>query len=216
MIKEYDLKKIKNKAKIIIKKLDKLFPKANIALNFSNPWELFIAVVLSARNKDEIVNKITEKLFKKYKSLDDYVKANEREFAKDINKLGLYKQKAKFILTAAKIIKNKYSGRIPDTIEELITLPGIGRKSANIILWQVYKKAEGFPVDTHIRRLSRLFGLTNNSDPDKIEQDLIKVIPKNRWGDLPYKFIEYGRKYCPARCKHINCPLKDLIIKTKN
>ncbi|GIW65833.1 MAG: endonuclease III [Candidatus Parcubacteria bacterium] len=204
---------LKIKVNKIIKIIDKLFPSAKIALNFSNPWELFVAVVLSARNKDENVNQVTSKLFKKYKKFDDYLNANEKEFAKDINSLGLYKQKAKFILSSAKIINERYNGKIPEDINELTKLPGIGRKSANIILWQVYKKTEGFPVDTHIRRLSRLFGLTRNSNPDKIEQDLIKIIPKNRWGDLPYKLIEYGRKYCPANCKHKNCPLKKFIKK---
>lgn len=206
---------LKNKAKKIIKELDKLFPSANIALKFSNPWELFVAVVLSARNRDEVVNQVTEKLFKKYKKFEDYLKVNEKEFAKDINKLGLYKQKAKYILTAAKIIKEKYKGKLPDSIEELTKLPGVGRKTANIILWQAYKKIEGFPVDTHIKRLSRLWGLTKFSDPDKIEKDLMNIIPKNRWGDLPYKFIEYGRKYCPANCSHKNCPLKKFIVKNK-
>lgn len=205
-------KDLKLKAKQIIKELDKLFPKAKIALKFSNPWELFVAVVLSARNRDEIVNQVTKKLFKKYKKIDDYVRADENEFSKDINKLGLYKQKAKYIISAAKLIKEKYNKKIPNNIEDLTKLPGVGRKTANIILWQVYKKAEGFPVDTHIKRLSRLFGLSQNSNPNKIEEDLIKIIPKKRWGDLPYKLIEYGRKYCPAGCSHKNCPLNKFIV----
>jgi endonuclease-3 len=204
---------LKSKVKKIIKKLDELFPQAKIALKFNNPWELLVAVVLSARNKDEIVNQVTEKLFKKYKTFNDYLQAQEREFAQDISRLGLYKQKAKYILQTAKIIKEKYKGQIPNKIEDLTQLPGIGRKSANIILWQIYKKAEGLPVDTHVKRLARLWGLTKNSDPDKIEQDLIKIIPKNRWGDLPYKIIAYGRQYCPAHCSHKNCPLKDFIVK---
>jgi endonuclease-3 len=209
------LNNLKIKAKKIIQKLDKLFPSSKIALKFSNPWELFVAVVLSARNRDEVVNQVTEKLFQKYKTLKDYLKANEEEFARDISRLGLYKQKAKYILTAAKIIQEKYQGKLPKTIDELIKLPGVGRKTANIILWQAYRKAEGFPVDTHIRRLSRLFGLSQHSNPDKIEQDLMKIIPKNRWGDLPYKLIDYGRKYCPARCSHKNCPLREFINKKK-
>jgi len=211
--KKEDIKKLKEKAKKIIKELDKLFPESKIALNFSNPWELYVAVVLSARNRDDVVNKVTENLFKKYKTLDDYANANIEEFAKDISKLGLYKQKAKYIITAARIIKEKYNGKLPDSMEELLKLPGVGRKTANIILWNAFKKAEGIAVDTHVRRLSRLFGLTKNSNPDKIEKDLMEIIPKKRWGDLPYKLIDYGRKYCSARCKHKNCPLRKFISK---
>lgn len=206
---------IKKRALKIIKELDKLFPEARIALNFSNPWELYVAVVLSARNRDDVVNKVTENLFKKYKTLDDYVKANIKEFSKDISKLGLYKQKAKYILEAAKIIKNKYHYKLPDKMEELLKLPGVGRKTANIILWNAYGKKEGIAVDTHVRRLSRLFGLTNKSNPEQIEKDLMKIIPRKRWGDISYKFIEYGKKYCPARCKHETCPLRKFIIKKK-
>jgi len=207
-----NIKKLQEKAEKIIAELDKLIPEAKIALNFSNPWELYVAVVLSARNRDDMVNKVTENLFKKYRTLDDYANANIEEFAKDINKLGLYKQKAKYIITAAKIIKEKYNGNLPDTMEELIKLPGVGRKTANIILWNAFKKAEGIAVDTHVRRLSRLFGLTKSTNPDKIEKDLMEIIPKERWGDLPYKLIDYGRKYCTARCKHKNCPLRKFVV----
>jgi endonuclease-3 len=214
-IEKRNIKKLQEKAKKIIAELDKLIPEAKIALNFSNPWELYVAVVLSARNRDDMVNKVTENLFKKYRTLDDYANANIEDFAKDINKLGLYKQKAKYIITAAKIIKEKYSGNLPDTMEELIKLPGVGRKTANIILWNAFKKAEGIAVDTHVRRLSRLFGLTKSTNPDKIEKDLMEIIPKERWGDLPYKLIDYGRKYCTARCKHKTCPLKKFIVKKR-
>ena len=210
-----NIKKLQEKAEKIIAELDKLIPEAKIALNFSNPWELYVAVVLSARNRDDMVNKVTENLFKKYRTLDDYANANIEDFAKDINKLGLYKQKAKYIITAAKIIKEKYNGSLPDTMEELIKLPGVGRKTANIILWNAFKKAEGIAVDTHVRRLSRLFGLTKSTNPDKIEKDLMEIIPKERWGDLPYKLIDYGRKYCTARCKHKTCPLKKFIVKKR-
>jgi endonuclease III len=212
-IKNTETKNLKLKAKKIIKILDRLFPKSKIALNFSNPWELVVDVILSARNKDEAVNKVTEKLFKKYKTLDDYIKAGVENFSKDINTLGLYKQKAKYIINAAKIIKEKYNGKIPKSIDELTKLPGIGRKSANIIIWNIYKESPGIAVDTHVSRLSRLLGLTKNTNPDKIEKDLMNIIPKERWGDLPYKLIDYGRKYCKANCKHSSCPLKNFIVK---
>lgn len=214
--KKEDIKKLKEKAEKIIKALDKLIPQAKIALNFSDPWELYVAVVLSARNRDDLVNKVTEKLFQKYKNLDDYAKAKFKEFGKYIKNLGLYRQKAKYILTTAKIIKKKYQGKIPDNMEELLKLPGIGRKTANIILWNAYHKAEGIAVDTHVRRLARLFGLTKKSNPDQIEKDLMEIIPKEKWGDLPYKLIEYGRKYCSARCRHKNCPLRKFIVRNEN
>jgi endonuclease-3 len=204
-----EIKKIKEKALKIIKVLKRLFPTAKIALNYSNPWELLVAVVLSAQCTDKKVNEVTEKLFKKYKTLDDYIKANPREFEQDIKSTGFYKNKAKNILATARIINEKFNGRVPKTMEELLTLPGIGRKSANVILGNAYGIVEGIAVDTHVRRLAKKLGLTKNTDPDKIEKDLMQIIPKKYWFPFTYWLIEYGRKYCPARPhNHNNCPLK--------
>jgi len=204
-----EIKKIKEKALKIIKVLKRLFPTAKIALNYSNPWELLVAVVLSAQCTDKKVNEVTEKLFKKYKTLDDYIKANPREFEQDIKSTGFYKNKAKNILATARIIKEKFNGRVPKTMGELLTLPGIGRKSANVILENAYGIIEGIAVDTHVRRLAKKLGLTKNTDPDKIEKDLMQIIPKKYWFPFTYWLIEYGRKYCPARPhNHNNCPLK--------
>ena len=204
-----EIKKLKEKALKIIKVLKKLFPTAKIALNYSNPWELLIAVVLSAQCTDKKVNEVTKKLFKKYKTLDDYIKANPREFEQDIKSTGFYKNKAKNILATARIIKEKFNGQVPKTMEELLTLPGIGRKSANVILGNAYGIVEGIAVDTHVRRLAKKLGLTKNTDPDKIEKDLTQIIPKKYWFPFTYWLIEYGRKYCPARPhNHNNCPLK--------
>jgi endonuclease-3 len=206
-------KQLKRKALQLIQELKKLIPKAKIALKFSNPWEMIVAVILSARTQDKKVNEVTEKLFKKYKTLEDYIKADQKEFEKDIAQIGLYRDKAKRILETAKILKQKYKGKIPKTISELITLPGIGRKTANIILNQAYGIAEGIAVDTHVHRLARLFGLTKENNPEKIEQDLIRLIPKPEWLTISYRLIDYGRKYCPASCKHQTCPLRKFIAK---
>jgi endonuclease-3 len=204
-----EIKKLKEKALKIIKVLKRLFPTAKIALNYSNPWELLVAVVLSAQCTDKKVNEVTEKLFKKYKTLDDYIKANPREFEQDIKSTGFYKNKAKNILATARVIKEKFNGQVPKTMEELLTLPGIGRKSANVILGNAYGIVEGIAVDTHVRRLAKKLGLTKNTDPDKIEKDLMQIIPKKYWFPFTYWLIEYGRKYCPARPhNHNNCPLK--------
>lgn len=203
-----EIEKRKAKAAKIIKALKKLFPKTKIALNYSNNWELFVAVVLSAQCTDKKVNEVTEKLFKKYRKLENYVKAKPAEFEKDIKSTGFYRNKAKSILSAAKELKARFNGRLPETMAEMLTLPGIGRKSANVILGNAYGVVEGIAVDTHVRRLSRKFGLTNHNDPVKIERDLMEIVPKKEWFNFTYLLIDYGRKYCPAR-PHTNksCPL---------
>lgn len=195
----------KRRAAKIVKKLRELFPNAKIVLTYSNPWELLVAVRLSAQCTDKKVNEVTEKLFKKYQTLNDYGKASLKEFEQDVKQTGFYKAKAKSILEAAKIVKEKFSGKVPDTMENLLTLPGIGRKSAVIILGNAYgKKEEGIAVDTHVMRLSQKLGLTDYKDPIKIEQDLMKLVPQKDWFFLTYGLIEYGRHICPAR-KHKDC-----------
>lgn len=205
--------KLKKRVLEIIKILQKLFPNSKIALNYSNPWELFVAVVLSAQCTDKKVNEVTQKLFKKYKTLNDYVKADLFEFEKDIKSTGFYKNKARNILKSAKIIKEKFNGRVPNTMERLLSLPGVGRKTANVILGNAYNKIEGIAVDTHVRRLSRMLGLTKNNDPDKIEKDLMEIIPQKYWFKITYWLIDYGRKYCPSRPhNHKNCPLAKFYV----
>lgn len=198
----------KNKAAKIIKILGKLFPNPEIALKYSSNWELLVAVVLSAQCTDKKVNEVTEKLFRKYRVLEDYVKAKPREFERDIKSTGFYRNKAKNILAAARVVKEKFHGRLPKTMKEMLTIPGVGRKSANVILGNAYGVVEGIAVDTHVRRLSKKLGLTDNDDPDKIEQDLMKIIPRKDWFRFTYLLIDYGRKYCPARPHdHSQCPL---------
>ena len=204
-----------NKHKIleILKVLKKLFPNPKTILNYTTPLEFLVAVILSARNTDKKINEVTRVLFKKYKTVKDYKNADLKDLEKNLDKLGLFRQKAKFIKNTAAIINNKYNGQIPKTMAELIELPGVGRKTANIILGNIYKIYEGIAVDTHVTRLSKLFGLTSNTNPEKIEQDLMQILPKEEWFDFTNLMIAYGRAYCPTHCKHLNCPLKSFIQK---
>lgn len=198
----------KKKAKIIAAVLGRLFPRGRIALRYKNSWELLVAVVLSAQCTDNKVNEVTGRLFKKYLTIADYLRARPAEFERDIYETGFYRTKAKNILAAARIVKEKFNDQVPGTMAELVTIPGVGRKTANVILATAFGSAEGIAVDTHVRRLARLHGLTSNTNPDKIEQDLMKIFPRSEWKRITFRFIEYGRKYCPAR-KHVHseCPL---------
>jgi len=199
------------KAEKIVKELEKLFPNVKIAINYTSPLELLVAVIMSAQSTDKQVNVITADLFKKYKNPKDYVKTPLSEFEHDIKRIGLFRAIAKNIKAAVEIIETKHNGNVPDTMEELVALPGVGRKTANVVLYCIFGKTEGIAIDTHARRLSNLFGLTDSQDPVKIEQDLMKAFPKKDWGEITYLFAEYGRQYCTARCKHTDCPLRSFI-----
>ena len=199
----------KKRAGKIVKKLKELFPDAKIVLKYKNNWELLVSVILSAQCTDKKVNIVTEKLFKKYKTLNDYVKVSAsrritEEFEQDIKSTGFYKNKAKNILASAKIVQKQFGGKVPNTMEELLTLPGVARKTANVVLGNAYGIVEGIAVDTHVRRLSRKLGLTEYTDPVKIELDLMELVPKKDWFFLTYGLIEYGRHICVAR-KHKDC-----------
>ncbi len=202
---------MKDKAEKITKKLKELFPNPVTPLNYSNPWELYVAVALSAQQTDVGVNKVTETLFKKYKKLSDYYDTTFDEFDLDIKSINFHKGKAKAILEAAKIVTDKYEGKMPQTMEELVALPFIGRKTANVILQEAFGKSEGVVVDTHVRRLANLFGLSSQKDPVKIEKDLMEIIPQKDWRELGLGLIYYGRIYCKASCKHTDCPLREYI-----
>ena len=165
----------KEKAEKIVKKLKELFPDPKTPLKHSNPWELYVAVALSAQQTDVGVNKVTESLFKKYKKLDDYRKATLEEFEQDIRSINFYKGKAKAIKKAADIVSEQYKGQMPQKMEELIALPFIGRKTANVILQEAFGISDGVVVDTHVKRLSNLFGLSTQKDPVKIEKDLMEL-----------------------------------------
>lgn len=200
--------KQKARAREILARLKVLFPDAGMMLKYRNNWELLVAVELSAQCTDKKVNEVTEKLFKKYRTLDDYVHADPREFEKNIFQTGFYRNKTKNILAAAKMVQEKFGGKIPKTMEEILTIPGVARKTANVVLGNAYGVVEGIAVDTHVKRLARLWGLSLEEAPEKIEKDLMKLLPKEEWFDFTYKVIEYGRKYCTARVKdHSKCPL---------
>ncbi|UCE97842.1 MAG: endonuclease III [Dehalococcoidia bacterium] len=183
----------------IISRLTQEYPDSRIALNYSNPVELLVATILSARCTDEMVNRITSHLFLKYKTLDDYAQAALEIFEQDIRAAGFYHNKAKNIINAAKKIRSDYDGNVPKTMDEIITLPGVARKTANIVLYNAYGVNAGIAVDTHVKRLSRRLKMTLHMDPDKIEKDLMQQVPKSMWGSFPYLLIEHGRKVCTAR-----------------
>ena len=191
----------KKRAAKIVERLKRLFPKAKIVLKYGNNWELLVAVILSAQCTDKKVNEVTAKLFRKYRTLDDYLNTKQEEFEQGIKQCGFYHNKAKNILAAGKVIKEKYGGKVPKTMEELDALPGVARKTANVVLGNAYGIVEGIAVDTHVMRLSQKLGLTTHKDPVKIEQDLMKLLPKKEWFDFTYRLIDYGRGVCTAR-KH--------------
>lgn len=199
---------------IITRELRKMFPEAKVALNYSDPWELLVAVILSAQCTDKKVNEVTEKLFEKYRTVEDYVKAEQAEFETDIYQTGFYRSKAKSILASARIVKEKHGGKVPGTMEELLGLPGVARKTANIVLGSAYGISEGIAVDTHVKRLSGILGLSGEKDPNKIEKDLMQIVPKRDWIDFNYLLVNYGRKYCIAKKHdHENCPLTKILKK---
>ncbi len=183
----------------LIQRLHNAYPDAKIALVFSNPMELLVATILSAQCTDEVVNRITSSLFKKYRTAEDYATVDISEFEKDIKSAGFYHNKAKNIIKSAKLIKANYNGNVPSTMDSLISLPGVARKTANIVLYNAFGIIEGIAVDTHVRRLSQKLGLSHSDDPVKIERDLMQIIPHRIWGSFPYLLIEHGRAVCQAR-----------------
>lgn len=183
----------------ILQLLWKKYPKAAIFLQQQNIWELAVATILSAQCTDARVNQVTQKLFRKYKKLDDYVNAKPSEFEMDIRSTGFYKNKTKNILAAAKKVKTDFNGMVPKSMEQLITIPGIGRKTANIILSQGFHQNEGIAVDTHVTRVSFRLHFTKNRNPEKIEQDLLKRVPQKDWDWLSTSLIQLGREFCFAR-----------------
>ena len=204
------------RAAAILKVLKKLNPHPKSALDYGTPWEFLVAVQLSAQCTDKKVNEITQKLFKKYRTLDAYVRARPREFEKDIHATGFYRAKTRNILGAAKALKTRYKGRLPRTMPEMLTLPGMGRKSANIVLGTIYGVQAGIAIDTHVKRLAKQLGLTKHTDPGKIEKDLMAMFPRQEWLYLNYRLADYGRKFCPARPHdHIakKCPLAKFYVK---
>ena len=183
----------------IIKVLRKTYPNAKTALKHKNPLELLISTMLAAQCTDERVNKITPALFKKYKNAADFARARQSSLEKDIYSTGFYRNKAKNIIATSKKIVNEFKRNVPESMEELVTLPGVARKTANIVLSGSFGKAEGIAVDTHVRRLSQRMALTKENDPEKIEKNLMKVVPKKDWLEFNYIMVDHGRAVCKAR-----------------
>lgn len=195
----------------IIAVLNKEYKGIDIALNFSNVFELLVATILSAQCTDKRVNIVTASLFKKYKTIEDYANADITCFEEDIKSTGFFRNKAKNIIATANIILKQYNGIVPKTMEELITLKGVARKTANIVLGSGYGISEGIAVDTHVIRLSKLIGLSKYSDPKKIEKDLMKIVPKKYWTKVSFLIQTLGRRVCKARKPdHDICPVKHL------
>ncbi len=198
-VSEYNIPDNRHNFERIWTLLKEEYPEAKPSLNYSNPLELLVATVLSAQSTDVQINKVTEKLFEKYRTAEDYASANLRELENDLYSTGFYKTKAKNIKTAAQIIVEKYNGEVPKTMEELISLPGVGRKTANIVLARAFGIIEGIAVDTHVKRVSRRLGLTKNHDPEKIEKDLLSLARKEDLDSISMTLIYHGRKICQAR-----------------
>jgi endonuclease-3 len=202
---------IEQRAPEVIRILEDAYPGATIALNFSNPLELLVATILSAQCTDAKVNEVTATLFQKYRTPEDYLAVPEDELKADIKPTGFFNQKALSIRETCRRIVEVYDGRVPDTMEELITLRGVARKTANIVLANAFGKVEGIPVDTHVKRLANRIGFSTESDPDKIEQDLMRLIPREKWSSFSYVLIDHGRAICQARRPQCEtCPIEPL------
>ncbi len=181
--------------------LCELYPNPTIALNYSNDWELLVAVQLSAQCTDARVNQVTKKLFKQYRTIRAYANATQEEMERAIFSTGFYRNKAKNIRAAAKMVLTVYGGVVPHTMSELLMLPGVARKTANVILSNAFGVHEGIAVDTHVRRFAIRFDLTDHTDPKRIEKDLMDIMPQGEWWYFNHRLVHYGRDYCPAR-KH--------------
>lgn len=183
----------------VIRALKKAYPQATCALNHDNPFELLIATILSAQCTDERVNIVTANLFRKYRKPEDYAAVAREELERDINSVTFFRNKAKSIQEASRLLIEKYKGQIPQTLEDLVELPGVGRKTANVVLGTAFGIPTGVVVDTHVSRLSQRLGLTENKQPEKIEADLIELLPKKEWIDFSHRLIWHGRRVCQAR-----------------
>lgn len=215
------VEKKKERVQAVVKNLKKAYPDAKCALNFSNPWELLVATVLSAQCTDKRVNMVTPELFKKFRTPKDYVETKQENIEELIRSTGFYKSKAKSIRGAAERIIQEHGGQVPKKLDELVNLPGVGRKTANVILGNAYG-VPGLTVDTHMIRLNRRLGFTQNLDPVKIEYDLMALVPQKEWTDYSHLIISHGRNRCFARspdCGHCEvqkfCPSAFKILPPK-
>ena len=190
---------LKERTEKIIKLLKRAHPDAKCALNHANAFELLIATILSAQCTDERVNKVTADLFRKYRQPEDYLKVPATELQQDIRTTGFFRNKTKSIQGASKMLVEEFNGEVPQSMEELLKLPGVARKTANVVLGVAYAKAEGVVVDTHVSRLSHRLKLTRHKDAGKIEKDLMEIVPRKNWIEFAHLLIFHGRRICKAR-----------------
>jgi endonuclease-3 len=195
----------------ILKRLDQTYPDVTCALTHKDSWELLVATILSAQSTDVRVNMVTPELFRKYPTVQDFARLEPEQLESDVRSTGFFRNKSRSVVGAAKKIVNEFGGKVPETMDELLTLPGVARKTANVVLGTWFRKAEGVVVDTHVHRISRRLELTKNDDPKKIEEDLMRVIPRDKWILFSHQIIWHGRKLCLARSpKCAECPLENI------
>ena len=195
----------------IVARLQRRYPDARCSLDHREPLELLVATILSAQCTDARVNIVTKDLFRKYRTAGDYAAADPAVFEGEIRSTGFFRNKTKSVIGMAQGLVERFDGRVPDTMEALITLPGVGRKTANVVLGNAFGKDEGVVVDTHVARIAKLLGLTRQTDPEKIEQDLMQVVPRRRWTLFPHLLIHHGRAVCIARRPRCGeCPVAEL------
>jgi endonuclease III len=195
----------------ILKRLDQLYPDVTCALTHSSAWELLVATILSAQSTDANVNRVTPELFRKYLTVQAFAALTPEQLEPDVRSTGFFRNKSRSVVGAAKKIVADFGGQVPDDMDKLLTLPGVARKTANVVLGSWFKKAEGIVVDTHVHRISRRLELTKNDDPQKIEQDLMKIIPRGKWILFSHQIIWHGRRLCIARKpKCVDCALENL------
>lgn len=201
----------------ILEILYRNYSQSHTSLKFKKPLQIMVATILSAQCTDERVNQITPSLFRKYQTPADFASAEQKELEEEIRSTGFFRNKAKNIINASKKIVEDFKGKVPDEMEDLITLPGVARKTANIVLSSAFKKAQGIAVDTHVSRLSQRLGLSMEKDPNKIERDLMRLVSREDWIDFNYMLVNHGRKICPARkplCPQ--CEMKHLCPSAKD
>jgi len=208
---------VKDRAKKVLKILKKTYPEADCALVHKNPIQLLVSTILSAQCTDKRVNIVTKDLFKKYQTAEDFASAKPYELEKEIKSTGFFRQKSKWIMGATLKIVTDFNGRVPKSMEELLTLPGVARKTANVVLGTAYQIAAGIVVDTHVKRLAKRLGLTQNQDPVKVERDLVQIVPRQDWIWFSHALITHGRQLCKALtplCE--KCPLSSICPSSKN
>jgi len=201
----------KERAAEIVRRLQRMYPRAKCTLDFVNPLELLVATILSAQSTDVRVNIVTKDLFRKYRTALDYARARPPVLEKDIHATGFFRSKTKSLIGMGKALAEKHAGEVPQTMEELVELPGVGRKTANVVLGNAFGKGVGIVVDTHVTRVAGRLGLTRNADPVRIEADLMKVVPQKEWVKFSHRLIQHGREICIARKpKCSECLLNEL------